>query len=337
MQFPVRHATIGTCHQLAFFNPGVAARFMFLDLLGCNKKEVIFMDTDRVVVEARIPGRAGPAESVPLFTGDHVLYSAPPMERAAVEEFFHALGAKIRVEVPENYEPVMRSVDRFRNILLSNLQGLTLREQLAESFVQFFGIPKSYTFLSDIIRGELFHDFFLGICRDWERFRNIYNEALDEYRREFRFRYRHYPFPKLGEGELPFWIVKDGKRFQFSMGVMSTDTIEKCRVLPKASPLTMFLRMHFTDVFIHGVGGANYEWINDRIIERFFHLEPPPYFVLSATFYIDAIPERNYPYFFLQPEVIRRAILSFMEGEEAGFLADELRRVSAETHEKGAC
>jgi len=41
--------------------------------------------------------------------------------------------------------------------------------------------------------------------------------------------------------------------------------------------------MFFSDLFIHGVGGAKYDLITDEIIRTFFGVEPPGYAMITAT------------------------------------------------------
>lgn len=57
-------------------------------------------------------------------------------------------------------------------------------------------------------------------------------------------------------------------------------------IRPKAVTLTMFLRLFVADLFVHGVGGARYDAVTDGIIRSFFGVEPPPYAVASATWWL---------------------------------------------------
>lgn len=54
-------------------------------------------------------------------------------------------------------------------------------------------------------------------------------------------------------------------------------------ILPRALFLTMSLRLLECDLFIHGLGGARYDQITDRIIRDYFHAEPPGIACISAT------------------------------------------------------
>ena len=55
------------------------------------------------------------------------------------------------------------------------------------------------------------------------------------------------------------------------------------RIRSRALITTLWARLALGDLFIHGIGGAKYDWVTDRLIERFFGLRPPGLMVLSAT------------------------------------------------------
>jgi hypothetical protein len=38
------------------------------------------------------------------------------------------------------------------------------------------------------------------------------------------------------------------------------------------------------DLFIHGIGGSKYDQLTDLLIQRFFHVNPPAFLTVSATF-----------------------------------------------------
>jgi hypothetical protein len=45
----------------------------------------------------------------------------------------------------------------------------------------------------------------------------------------------------------------------------------------------LFSRLCLADLFVHGLGGAKYDEMTDRLIARFFHLPAPGFLLLSAT------------------------------------------------------
>jgi hypothetical protein len=117
-----------------------------------------------------------------------------------------------------------------------------------------------------------------------------------------------------GRTELPFWLLRpEGDRTSLqvrlrtggaldlqaaSCAVGSLDAAsgqgkaEQLRRLlashhwllrPKAITLTLFLRLHLADWFIHGTGGARYEPITDRILRDYYDMRPPRYGVVTCT------------------------------------------------------
>ncbi|QDU11402.1 hypothetical protein [Gimesia aquarii] len=156
-----------------------------------------------------------------------------------------------------------------------------------------------------------------------EQFRNTHNEVLGEYRRVNRVRSKTHPVPELTEQdgwiESPFWIwrvgethrhqlfiKRDQNRILLSDGKNVITTLpmqENCdlsagikvlkqlsaqgiRLRTRALTTTLFARLFLGDLFVHGIGGAKYDEMTDRIFTRFFHLTPPRYMTLSATKYL---------------------------------------------------
>ena len=78
----------------------------------------------------------------------------------------------------------------------------------------------------------------------------------------------------------------------------STENLERLKTLlskgikirPKAIANTMYSRMFFSDLFVHGIGGAKYDLITDEIIRAFFSVGPPEYATISATLHLPYKP-----------------------------------------------
>ena len=58
------------------------------------------------------------------------------------------------------------------------------------------------------------------------------------------------------------------------------------KIRSRALVTTLWARLVLGDLFIHGIGGGNYDLVTDRIIERFFHRTPPGFMILSATLHL---------------------------------------------------
>ncbi len=173
-----------------------------------------------------------------------------------------------------------------------------------------------------------FGAFVTSIICEASGFAAIYNEALSHYRRENHIRSKANPLPDLAhDGELieaPFWIWHAGGRRErlfvrvegalvrlyedgFERGTLDSSSFEAAaaswatlvdngvKVRPKALSNTIFMRMFVADLFIHGIGGAKYDEVTDRIIRRFYSVEPPPHATVSATLMIDWGREKTDP------------------------------------------
>lgn len=158
------------------------------------------------------------------------------------------------------------------------------------------------------------------------RFAECYNAALASYRSEHRVRGKQRPIPDLYISaetiELPAWVVQagrtrarlfvqmQGKRVSLyaeaePIGEVKLDDWpawesrvgpmaggEGWRLRPRALTLTIWARLLAADLFIHGIGGAKYDRISDRIIRDFFNIVPPPFACVSATLRLD-LPTRD--------------------------------------------
>ncbi len=296
---------VSTAHQPYFFNPGVAAKFIFLDKLGKAQKRFLFLDTDKVKVFANIPYIGGGHWHINFLDSLQALYDYKSPSPDKWLDFFSFVQTKVK-DLPQP-EGILDNVSRFKEIVLSKRSGL-LKEVLAESFLEYFNIKRKYTFISDILDSKEYKDFFERILKDSNKFKDIFNDALDRYKQEFRFRYKNFPFPKLEEDELPFWLITRGKRARFRQKDLKNVDLGKELVFPRACTLTLFLRLYYTDIFIHGIGGGNYEWINNFIIKEFFLKTPKRYVVMSGTFFLQDIPDREGSYFLFSPKRIKKRV-----------------------------
>ncbi|MFH1449480.1 MAG: hypothetical protein ABIG09_03605 [bacterium] len=180
-------------------------------------------------------------------------------------------------------------------------------------------------FLSSLSETLTFAYFFALILSLGREFGLTYNKLLENYRQEKKISHRLTPFPNLKISsdliELPFWIwrAKEPRSSLFLkfhgqkafLGTLNKEILEinytflklkkieslvkinrelkdkGYKLRPKALMITLFMRLFFCDLWIHGVGGAGYEEINDRLSEEIFSVSLPPYGVASATLYLN--------------------------------------------------
>jgi hypothetical protein len=155
------------------------------------------------------------------------------------------------------------------------------------------------------------------------RFVAVHNQVLAEYRQVNHIRSRTHPVPELkckGDCyEAPFWFwrrgdsvrsrvfarqvgreiaLSDGKT-EFARLPLAPDreaccAVEVLRELPKqkirlrarALTTTLFSRLCLADLFVHGIGGAKYDEMTDRIMSRFVGVTPPGFLTLTASLYL---------------------------------------------------
>ena len=155
------------------------------------------------------------------------------------------------------------------------------------------------------------------------RFQAVYNEVLREYRQTNHVRSRTHPVPDLRENdgwlEAPFRVWRAGEEvrkrvfarqsggeIQLSDGEQVFATLplapdkDACcavrelqklegrgiRLRTRALTTTLFTRLCFADLFVHGIGGAKYDQMTDRIVARFFGLAAPEFLTMSATLHL---------------------------------------------------
>ena len=195
------------------------------------------------------------------------------------------------------------------------------------AFLTRFGINNLEVPVSHISETDPFLNFFLHITANLKCFVDVYNAKLREYRKLKKISSKANPLPDLMEKgfvvEMPFWMWKRDEprknlfasvanesrvsiicenkvveHFDFGGRNGSTKNLERLKTLisngikirPKAIANTMYSRLFFSDLFVHGIGGAKYDLITDEIIREFFGAEPPEYATISATLHLPYKP-----------------------------------------------
>lgn len=153
-----------------------------------------------------------------------------------------------------------------------------------------------------------------------QKLHKIHNQVLSEYREVHGVRSHTHPVPELATNgdwlESPFWIWQQGDQQRKALWVRSTSNqlelsdgettlstlpigdetaattavdelfdFQKrgIRLRPRALSTTLIARMGFADLFVHGIGGAKYDTMTDRIISRFWECAPPSFMAISGT------------------------------------------------------
>ena len=179
-------------------------------------------------------------------------------------------------------------------------------------------VPQSW-----VCDSESFRWFTAHLIAELPRFREIHNQAIHEYRRTHRIRSASHPAPDLAADgswvEAPLWIwtedqpqrrrvfarrdgretvVSDRNGLELRLPLQpegnAAEAVEELvrwsrrgiKIRSRALITTLWARLVLGDLFLHGIGGAKYDQVTDRLIERFFGLQAPGIMVLSATLHL---------------------------------------------------
>jgi hypothetical protein len=227
-----------------------------------------------------------------------------------------ALGGAVKDPVLDEFWPLV--IRRGSETALPGMRfSLARREIEAEWGISNLEVP-----LSEVCQTDGFLWFASHILAQLQRYRQVYNDALREYRTAHGIRSKHHPVAALDRRgdwlEAPFWVWRAGRPRRRALLVrqrhrqmdlridgedevfielpLSPDgeaccAVERLRDLPgrsirlrtRALTTTMFSRFLLGDLFIHGIGGAKYDELGDEIARRYLGIEPPGFLALSMT------------------------------------------------------
>jgi len=299
-------------HQPGFHGPGILYKHRVLQELSQDNLSVNFVVDSDVCegVSVRMPCRRGRGVGLKEVTafpslGPIVFEELPvPPKREVdarydeIEKLLESLEAEEMLSSFRDFlavhERVYREGDSAAKTLTRYRQGYYPTPHVMDNSIS--TISESAEFLA----------YACDIIRKIENFHVAYNSSLSEHRHLHRIRNPVNPFPDLKrEGnlwELPFWGVDaNGARHKLSAcgegaeqriltdkgardGLpVEREALASLRIRPRAVCLTLFLRLFVADLFVHGVGGGNYDRVTDRIIQAHYGASAPAYVVCSRT------------------------------------------------------
>lgn len=193
------------------------------------------------------------------------------------------------------------------------------------------GLDMLYLPVSLLCQSDAFLHFAASIVTEAERFAECYNRAIAGHItlwniKESQTIRRLATDEKTGSIELPFWLLdRNGRRRALHVvqtpggpveiradadelgSLDSTDDGAQAgrmrkmlarsgfNLRPKAVVLTLFVRVYLADWFVHGVGGARYECITNRIIEDFYGIKGLSFGIVTANVHLPAANQNGQP------------------------------------------
>lgn len=321
---------IATGHQTELYHPGVWVKDVLIDAAASRVggRAVHFaVDTDAPKhLSIRWPGGALPVtdDSRPVeWSGQ--LGMPSPAHLDTIEQTSAAASAGW------TFKPLLSDFFAFLRPLA--LEAAHLAPAMTNALHQLdwqLGLRHHVLLLSPVCDSEPYLLFVHHVLSRAGAFAADYNGALGDYRRQQGIRSEGRPMPDLAvtadRCEVPFWLDDlesgerqramvrmhadgwtldsgDGDAFVFQLNALGWESARRLgrwlrerqlRLSPRALMLTSIIRLLTADVFVHGIGGGQYDQVADALISRHFAMDPPRFAVTTATlFFPDAAQQER--------------------------------------------
>lgn len=305
-EFKNENFKIASGHQPYIFHPGIWAKIIFLNFFDYKK---IFITNDSDVKE-------GLFIDIPIFDikwrkiREYIYLNS---EKKTFEEYdfykfkegiefflkrFKELEKFIKEDIKEKILIFTKSLNEYENFVSSIIFTRRNFEK---------NIKYEERIVSEISKEDNFLKFFLYFFYEGEKIFDIYNKSLEEYRILKNIKKEGEPFPFLFKYddfyEIPFWIIKNGRKkifknkdslyaenekitdlsFDFEKDI---EKIKNLKIRPRALTLSIYQRIFLSDLFIHGIGGTRYDEFTEKFFENAFNLKMPEFIFITGTFYL---------------------------------------------------
>ena len=255
--------------------------------------------------------------------GDAPFEDSPVLEEDRFANFGDRVRSMLGDSVPgpliDDYWP--RVLRRRAEAATHGIRFSLARRELEASW----GVGNLEVPMSAVCQTDGFYWFVSHLLAQLPRYRQVHNDALDEYRAAHGVRSKNHPVAALarqGEWlEAPFWIWRGSeprrrallvrqRLREMDLRIAGEDEVllelplaperEACcaverlrelagrtvRLRTRALTTTLFSRFLLGDLFIHGIGGAKYDELGDEIARRFLRIEPPAFLTVSMTLWL---------------------------------------------------
>jgi hypothetical protein len=324
LDHPNDRLLIATGHQTELYHPGVWAKHALINA-AAEKLDAaayhIAVDTDAPKhLQLRWPGESLPITDDPNLSGaawSGQLSLGTPAHLDELKSHLHGATK----DWP--FKPAAGGVlDSLKQMSIDSPSLSAAIVNATHELDWSLGLRHHAVLASPIFMSDVFLLFAYDLLAHAVRFSHGYNSALDEYRRLHNMKTNMRPMPDLFIGEesieAPFWLddlstgsrtrpsvfarddgfvleMVNGEEFHFDPNLDGWEAARSLRsflvsnqqrLAPRALTLTLFLRLCLVDNFVHGIGGGRYDQVTDRLIETYYHLDPPHFAVSTATMYL---------------------------------------------------
>ncbi|HEY8667064.1 MAG TPA: hypothetical protein VIL86_10380 [Tepidisphaeraceae bacterium] len=314
---------VATGHQTELYHAGVWVKDALSDRVAKALDGAAYhfaVDTDEPKhLLVRWPGHAEPLTDDPavaVATWSGQVDAPTPAHLRHIEQAFDAAAAEW------SFRPMMHHF--FASMRKLSLETPKLPIAVTDAIHHLdweLGLRHHALVVSPIFTSEPFGLFVHHLLADSARFCAAYNDALAEFRLEYKIKSTTRPMPDLKVTlemrEVPFWLdflddgtrqratllrigtswglrAREGQTFIFDPNAEGWSAAadlsrwmreNQVRLSPRALTLTLFFRLLLVDQFVHGIGGGRYDQVTDDLIERYFGIEAPRFCVTTATLF----------------------------------------------------
>ncbi|MEF8984634.1 MAG: hypothetical protein V5A51_08580 [Bacteroidales bacterium] len=302
---------IATGHQPTIYYPGLLFKNFFTGdaakQLG-GKAINFVVDSDRADFRIPVPyqqeGELHKMETE-LKNRKNKIYAAFNPSSEEIFNFFDKIGNALE---SLSHASIPEAFDQYRKAFFGTFEK---HQNFTDTVIDLrnrFDDALGYTIrdvrISHIARSKGYYRYILYLIRHLRNFTEAYNDAVRQCKRKD---YQPVKFLDHQKGwyELPFWLCKNSKRYpvyvkkndeamhfyseeadtDISVNIHNRTQEELIQALrdsltlyPKATTLTIMIRLFLCDVFVHGTGAIEYEKVNNTILHEFFSLDSRPYF-----------------------------------------------------------
>ncbi len=317
-------------HQPELFHPGVWLKNFALGALARRHQATainLVIDSDTTKgLSLRVPGGSPSRPRVELIALDRPEPRVPYEERRVIDRRqFEDFGGRVAAQMaPLLGDPLVLSYWPLVRERLAQTDHLgACIAQARHQWEGRWGLETLEVPQSWVCEAPSFCWFAVHLLAQLPRFRRLYNEAVQEYRRVHRIRNAVQPMPDLAaEGpwlEAPLWVWtaerpvrrrllarQDGRELILSDrqgwearlalspesdGRRAAEQLAELRqqgvkIRSRALITTLWARLVLGNLFLHGIGGAKYDQVTNLLMERFFGLAAPGMMVVSATLHL---------------------------------------------------
>ncbi len=302
---------IATGHQPTIYYPGLLFKDYFTgdsaNRTGATAVNFI-VDSDKADFRVPVPSREqGELEKIhaELKNRKNRTYAEFNPSPEQINNFFDKISrATESLSHPSIQEAFEHYKKQFSDAFEKKQNFTETVRHLRNRFDESLGFDIKDIKISNLAQSHGYYRYILYLLKNLERFTEAYNHAVSQCKRKD---YQPVKFldHQSGWHELPFWLCRDAIRhpvyvkkedtgFHFfskeADAHITVDTGNKNNeeiaaalkdallIYPKATTLTIMIRLFLCDVFVHGSGAIEYEKVNNTILHEFFGLKSRPYF-----------------------------------------------------------